>query len=124
MAQPLQPTLWSNNTYLIASLCALRLFTPFCPNAVAHILSANFIHADLECDDVRYIWETIAAEHPPWLEDMAALRDEDPRVAVIIAMLVGQALAGNVPLDGEEMEGLDGVWRSMRVMLGIWEGAW
>lgn len=122
--QQRQPPLWYNNTYLIASLCALRLFTPLRSHAIAQILNANFGHLALEFDDVRYIWETIAAEHPPWFAHMAALREDDPQVAAVVTMLVGETLEGNVPVDGEERDGFRGVRRSLNIMLGRRGGAW
>jgi len=123
---PPPPPLWHNNTYLIASLCALRLFTPLRPRAIARILTANFGHHHLALapDDVRYIWETITAAYPPWFAHMAALRNNDPQVVGVVAMLLGQELEGNVPVDGEEGDGWRGVGRSLDVMLGRRGGAW
>lgn len=53
---------------------------------------------------------------------MAALRADNLQVLGVLAILLGKALAGNVPEDGEEWEGLTGVRRSMDIMLGRMEG--
>jgi len=121
--QPQTP-LWHNNTYLILSLCALRLFTPLCSREIARLLSANFTHAALHTHDVRRIWETVTAERPPWFEHMASLWPGDAQVAGVVNMLMGRELEGNVPLDGEEGEGEWGWRRAVDVMVGRTEGIW
>lgn len=123
MPQSLEPTVWYNNTYLIASLCALRLFAPIRSYTVARILSLNFSYRGIEAAEVRYFWGTIIAEHPPWFEHITALRRQPPGPRRS-RHTPGKGAGGTRAGGWRGMGRVDGVGRSMDYHAGENGGAW